>query len=554
MTRRDTASRTVENVDQAVENVDQAVENVDQAVENVDLMVFDSLFSSVAEEMGVALMRSSFSPNIKERRDFSCALFDASRQMVALAAHIPVHLGSTPLSVKAVLDTLDLEPGDVAILNDPFAGGTHLPDITMVAPVFLPGAGGAGRKGQPDFFTASRAHHADVGGMTPGSMGTATEIFQEGVRIPPLKIVKRGVLQEDLLALILNQVRTPRERRGDFRAQLAAGALGARRLETLAERYGSARLQSAAAALIEHAQAIMEGVIRAIPDGTWHFEDALDDDGFGSGPLPIRLRLTVRGKRLVVDFTGTADQTRGPVNANLAVTLSAVFYVLLTLAPEESPANWGAMRPVTVKAPAGSLVNARFPAAVAGGNVETSQRIVDVLLGAFAQALPDRIPAASSGTMCNLSLGGSCGGEPFAYYETLAGGAGATAGEAGASAVQCHMTNTMNTPVEALEPAYPLRVRRLALRRGSGGRGRRAGGDGIERELELLEAAEVSLLSDRTLRGPYGLSGGGRGKTCSVRVRTGRRARVMPGKFTTSLGKGTVIVIGTPGGGGHGGS
>ena len=519
---------------------------------HLDLMVFDSLFASVAEEMGVALMRSSFSANIKERRDFSCALFDASQSMVALAAHIPVHLGSTPLSVEAVLQNLVLEPGDVAILNDPFAGGTHLPDVTMVAPVFLTRRPGTGKR-TPDFYTASRAHHADVGGSAPGSMAPATNIFQEGVRIPPLKIVKKGVLQEDLLRLILNQVRTPKERRGDFKAQLAVGALGGRRLEALAERYGPAPLQAAASGLRRHAAAVMRETIRAIPDGVYSFEDRIDDDGFGSGPLLIRVRLTVRASRLTVDFEGTAPQTRGPLNANLAVTLSAVFYVLRTLAPGESPANWGAMDPVTVKAPGGSLVNALFPAAVAGGNVETSQRIVDVLLGALAAALPGRIPAASSGTMCNLSLGGrSAGGEPFAYYETVAGGAGAARARRGPSGVQCHMTNTMNTPVEALEPTCPIKVERLALRRGSGGRGAWPGGDGIIRELQLLEEAEVSLLADRTETGPYGLDGGEPGRCLSVRVKKGGRFKTFGGKFTALLDRGSVISIRTPGGGGYG--
>jgi N-methylhydantoinase B len=389
--------------------------------------------------------------------------------------------------------------------------------------------------------------------MTPGSMGPATEIFQEGVRIPPLKIVKRGVLQEDLLALILNQVRTPRERLGDFKAQLAAGALGARRLQALASRYGVKRLAGAAAALGDHAAALMEDVISGIPDGSYTFADVLDGDGHDSRPLVIRVRIDVRGKRMVVDFTGTSPQVSGPLNANLAVTLSAVFYVLRTLAPGESPSNWGAMRPVRVVAPESSLVNARFPAAVAGGNVETSQRIVDVLLGALAKALPDRIPAASAGTMCNLSLGGTDGkGEQFAYYETIAGGAGAASDQAGASAVQCHMTNTMNTPIEALEPSYPLRVKRLGIRRSSGGRGASPGGDGIVRELVLLEKGEVSVLADRTATGPYGLRGGGRGKRCSIRITSDGRSRAFPGKFSASLERGSVVAIKTPGGGGFG--
>ncbi len=516
----------------------------------IDLMVFDSLFSSVAEEMGVALMRSSFSPNIKERRDFSCALFDGRGEMAALAAHIPVHLGSTPLSVKAVLDTIDLGPGDVAVLNDPFAGGTHLPDITMVTPVYLSGR----RSGaKPDFYTATRAHHADVGGMVPGSMGPATEIFQEGVRIPPVKIMKRGVLQEDLLALILNQVRTPEERLGDFRAQFAAGDLGVRRLRALAKRYGRKKLQAAAGALLRHAAGLMKEVLREIPDGEYRFEDVMDGGGSRSGPAVIRVSLKIRGSRIDVDFTGTSPQMKGPLNANLAVTLSCVFYVLRTLAPDESPSNWGAMKPVRVTAPEGSLVNALFPAAVAGGNVETSQRIVDVLLGALSKALPGKIPAASAGTMCNLSLGGiDKKGRPFAYYETMAGGAGAASGCAGVSAVQSHMTNTMNTPVEALEPACPIRVERFSLRSRSGGRGLCRGGDGIVRELKLLSDAELSVLADRTEKGPYGLKGGEPGKRCSIKVSDSGPFRSLPGRVALPLKRGALLSIRTPGGGGYG--
>ncbi len=511
-------------------------------------MVFDSLFSSVAEEMGVALMRSSFSPNIKERRDFSCALFDSQGEMTSLAAHIPVHLGSTPLSVKAVLDSLVLEPGDVAILNDPFAGGTHLPDITMVAPVFLSSSGRS-----PDFYTATRAHHADVGGMTPGSMGPAVSIFQEGVRIPPLKIVKKGAMQQDLIDLILNQVRTPVERLGDFKAQLASCDLGARRLKALADRYGGATLQAASQALKDHAAYLMEQVLRDIPDGTYRFVDALDDDGFGSGPVRICACLRKKGSRLVVDFTGTSNQVQGPLNANLAVTLSAVFYVLRTLAPGEAPANWGAMRPVRVIVPPGSVVDARFPAAVAGGNVETSQRIVDTLLGALSQALPETIPAASAGTMCNISFGGlNENGDPFAYYETVAGGAGGSKGTGGASAVQCHMTNTMNTPIEALEPACPVRVERLALRKNSGGKGRWPGGDGIVRDLKVVVRGELSIIADRTRTGPYGLKGGGRGAVCRIRLKRNGQYRPKSGKFSMVLEAGDSISVETPGGGGYG--
>ncbi|HEY6274294.1 MAG TPA: hydantoinase B/oxoprolinase family protein [Terriglobales bacterium] len=522
----------------------------------VELEIFKSLFHSIAEEMGAALRRTAFSPNIKERRDYSCAVFDGYGEVVAMGDHMPVHLGSMPMSVRAAVEALTLEAGDVAILNDPFAGGTHLPDITLVAPVFS-----AGRKArQPAFYVASRAHHADVGGMYAGSMGSCREIYQEGVRIPPIKLIAKGRVQQDILRLLLNNVRTPKERQGDLNAQLAACHTGAWRLSEVVERYNLPRVRRVMRELQTYAEALMRAFLRQVPPGVYRAEDFLDDDGAGSGPVRIAVTLRVRpapeGKPLVtVDFTGSSPQVGGSVNAVEAIAWSACFYVFRCLLEEDVPAAAGLMRPVRMIAPAGTVVNARPPAAVAGGNVETSQRIVDTLLRALAQALPDRVPAGSSGTMNNLTIGGidERTGEPFAYYETIAGGMGARPDRDGVSGVHTHMTNSLNTPAEALEYAYPLRVTRYSLRRASGGQGKFRGGDGIVREVELLSDAEVTLLADRRTRGPYGLEGGSdgyAGKTEVVR-RDGSRAP-LPGKTSLPMKKGERIRIESPGGGGWG--
>jgi N-methylhydantoinase B len=433
-------------------------------------------------------------------------------------------------------------PGDVVIVNDPFAGGTHLPDVTLVAPVFLAGAR------RPFAYVANRAHHADMGGMSPGSMPLATEIFQEGFRLPPVHLVRAGRMVADVRALFLANTRVPAEREGDLMAQWAALRVGADRLRALAAARGVGRLAAEMAALQAYSAALMRATIARLKPGTYRATDVLDDDGLGAARLPIVVAITIRRGRARIDFAGSAPQARGPVNANLAVTRSAVLYVFTALAEERVPPNDGLARPLSIAAPEGSIVNARFPAAVAGGNVETSQRIVDVLLRALAGAAPDRVPAASAGSMNNLALGGA----GFAYYETLAGGAGAGPHGPGLSAVHTHMTNTMNTPVEALEAYYPLRVRRYAVRRGSGGRGRHRGGDGLVREIELLEPTAVTLLAERRRVPPYGLAGGAAGATGrDWLVRAGRTSRI-PAKTTFAAEPGDRLRVETPGGGGFG--
>jgi N-methylhydantoinase B len=533
------------------------------------LEIFKNRFSSIAEEMGVTLNRTAFSPNIKERRDFSCAVFDANGDMIAQAAHIPVHLGSMPLSVKAAIAgeeraaagatrfeasersegaSKGFRDGDMVILNDPFKGGTHLPDITLVAPVFNQG------DLKPSFYVANRAHHADVGGMAAGSMPLSTSIFQEGVIIPPLKIVEEGVIDRKLMSFFLNNVRTPVEREGDFAAQIMANLTGARRLKELMARYDPHVVSFYARGLIDYAERITRKAIAAIPDDVYGFEDFLDDDGTGRERIGIRVRIEIRGDEAVVDFTESDEQVAGSVNAVYAITLSAVLYVFRSLIEEEIPTNAGCFKPLKVITRKGTVVDAAFPAAVAGGNVETSQRIVDVVLGALAPALPGMIPAASQGTMNNVTIGGvdERTGKPFAYYETIAGGMGATAGADGESGVHSHMTNTLNTPVEALEYGYPFLVTEYSIRKGTGGAGRHRGGDGIVREMQLLSDAEVTVLSERRSLSPYSLAGGEAGAAGrNVVIRKGEPSE-RPGKFHEKLKKGDRIRIETPGGGGYG--
>jgi N-methylhydantoinase B len=597
----------------------------------VELEIFKNLYHSIAEEMGAALRRTAFSPNIKERRDYSCAVFDGAGEVIAMGDHMPVHLGSMPMSVRAAIDAGTMEPGDVVMLNDPFRGGTHLPDITLVSPVYvgeslasgvhgdfkdyrgksahrpsMPGRVARGHTSSsrsrtgPDFYVASRAHHADVGGAYPGSMGLCREIYQEGVRIPPVKLMRRGVMNADVLAMLLNNVRTPEEREGDLGAQIAACHTGAERLREVCARYGVERARHAAGDLLEYSEELMRAFLRSVPAGEYRAEDFLDGDGIGERAVKIVVTIKVhpdgkerrqnapstrsgqalatvgedagatrgrvaRGHMVTVDFSGSDSQVEGSVNAVAAITYSACFYVFRCLLAEDVPAAAGLMRPIRVIAPEGTIVNARPPAAVAGGNVETSQRIVDVVLRALAQAIPDRIPAAASGTMNNLTIGGMRSGmddlrtddprsgEPFAYYETVAGGMGARPGKDGVSGVHTHMTNSLNTPAEALEYAYPLRVRRYALRAGSGGEGKFRGGDGIVREIEVLTDCEVTLLADRRLRGPGGLAGGADGAPgVTFIARRDGSVEEMPAKFSTRLRKGERITIETPGGGGWG--
>ena len=543
----------------------------------IRLEIFKHLFAAVAEEMGTVLRKASYSPNIKERRDFSCALFDAQGRMIAQAAHIPVHLGSMPLSVLEGIETFrlsedpkGLQPGDVIILNDPFRGGTHLPDITMVSPVFLPpsvsppisGGNGGSRRGAIG-FVASRAHHADVGGITPGSMPLAREIYQEGLIIPPIKLIQAGKLDQGVFDLILANVRTPQERSGDLWAQVAANQRGAERLVELVARYGLDEVNEAMNQLLAYTERMTRQLLMDLPDGSYSYMDYLDDDGVRDEPVPIKVTVTIHGDSARVDFTGSAPQRQGSVNAVYAITLSAVFYVFRCLLGLDVPNNAGCLVPIEVIAPPGTVVNALHPSAVAGGNVETSQRIVDVLLGALAQACPDKVPAASQGTMNNVTIGGNtplslsgrgAGGEgrSFAYYETIGGGMGARPTSDGPSAIHSHMTNTLNTPIEALEYSYPLRVISYEIRRGSGGAGQFRGGDGIQRDIQVLTDCQVTLLSERRRFPPYGLAGGQAGKTGkNVIIRDGKEIP-LPSKGSVDLHAGDVLSIRTPGGGGFG--
>ena len=522
----------------------------------IELEIFKNIYHSIAEEMGAALRRTAFSPNIKERRDYSCAVFDEAGEVIAMGDHMPVHLGSMPMSVRAAIEHFELAPGDVIMLNDPFRGGTHLPDITLVAPFYF------SRKGRkPDFFVASRAHHADVGGAYPGSMGLCREIYQEGLRIPPVRLMRGGQMQRDVLDLLLNNVRTPQEREGDLGAQIAACHTGAERLQEVCARYGLAKAKQAARELLDYSEEMMRAFLEQVPPGTYRAEDFLDNDGIRDEPVKIAVSVAFGGARgrgrhmVTVDFGGSSPQVEGSINAVEAITYSACFYVFRCLLAEDVPATAGLMRPIKVIAPQGTVVNAKPPAAVAGGNVETSQRLVDVLLRALAQALPERIPAAASGTMNNLTIGGMDPrtGEPFAYYETIAGGMGARPTKAGVSGVHTHMTNSLNTPAEALEYAYPLRVRKYSLRPGSGGGGKHRGGAGVIREIEVLTDAEVTLLADRRKRGPYGLSGGSDGAAGKAEVlRHDGSVEQLPGKFNVRLRKGERIRIASPGAGGWG--
>jgi N-methylhydantoinase B/oxoprolinase/acetone carboxylase alpha subunit len=496
--------------------------------------------------MGAVLGRTALSPNIKERKDFSCALFNRKGETLAQGSHIPVHLGAMPLSVQAALRAMTFADNDLVILNDPYHGGTHLPDITCVAPVFI--------GGRLEFFAANRAHHSDVGGMSPGSMPLATEIFQEGLILPPIKIVNRGRLDGEVLRLILANVRTPEERKGDLLAQIAACEKGKQRIREAARKYGRAKISRYADLIQDYTEAFLRRTIRGIPDGDYAFADHLDDDGISATPVKIAVTVGIRGGRAVVDFRGSSGQVRGGVNANAAVTLSAVLYVFRSLVEEDIPFNTGLMRPIEIIAPPGLVVSAQFPAATAAGNVETSQRIVDVLLGALARAIPDRIPAASSGTMNNIALGGY---DPvlkrnFAYYETIGGGMGASRELPGLSGVHTHMTNSRNTPLEALEHYLPLRIRRYALRRGSGGAGRNAGGEGIVREYEFGLPADVTIMSERRTFAPYGLRGGQPGGLGRNTLFSGGRSVRLRSKASFRVEPGDVLRIETPGGGGYG--
>ena len=515
----------------------------------IKLELYKNILTSVAEEMGVTLQRTAFSPNIKERLDFSCAVFDAAGQMVAQAAHIPVHLGSMPLSVLAAIEHTKMKQGDVIVLNDPYRGGTHLPDITLVAPVF-----GEASASNPNFFVANRAHHADVGGMTPGSMPLATSVIQEGIRIPPVKLIRGGQLDTDLWELILANVRTPTERRGDLEAQLAANRIGERRLQEMVAKYSISEIELYMQELCTYSSRMVRALLREIPDGIYTYLDFLDNDGITDEPIEIKVAIEIKDDAAIIDFTGTSRQVKGSVNAIYAITVSAVFYTFRCVAGVDVPSNAGCLEPIQIIAPEGTVINAKFPAAVAGGNVETSQRIVDVLFGALAEACSDRIPAASCGSMSNITIGGHdvSRGKDFTYYETIAGGMGARPTCDGIDAIHTHMTNTMNTPIEAIETNYPMQVEQYAIRHGTGGAGEFRGGAGVVRALRILTDAEVTILSERRVFSPYGLQGG-EGGQCgrNVLIRDGEE-HSLAGKATVPAREGDIIQIETPGGGGYG--
>jgi N-methylhydantoinase B len=501
----------------------------------VELEILRNQLESVAEEMGDVLVRGAFSPNITERRDCSTAIFDADGRMVAQAEHIPVHLGAMPEAVDAVL-VKSPEPGDVWLLNDPFQGGTHLPDVTLVSTIT--------HGGDIVGYAVSRAHHADVGGMTPGSMPAgAREIQQEGLRLPPVRLAEGGDIDDDIEALFLGNVRNPSERRADLRAQVAANERGAERVGELLSEHGD-RLLAAFEAVISYSRERVEATLCELPDGEYEATDVLEGDGVTDADIPITVTVTVSGGSLTVDFSGTASQVAGNVNAPLAVAKSAVYFVVRCVTDPDVPPNHGCYEPVDVTAPPGSVLNPEPPAAVVGGNVETSQRVTDVVFGALAEAAPERVPAQGQGTMNNLVVGG----EGFAYYETIGGGAGATRDTDGLSGVQVGMTNTLNTPVEALELEYPLTVDEYALRDESGGTGSHSGGDGIVRSVTVGTAATVSLLTERRRHRPQGVDGGEDGAVGRNRI----DGEEVPSKVTREVSPGTTVTVETPGGGGHG--
>ena len=511
----------------------------------IELTVFYALFSSVAEEMGTVLQRSALSPNIKERRDFSCALFDGKGRLLAQAAHIPVHLGALPDTVAEIRKAFELRPGDVIITNDPYRGGTHLPDLTLIKPVFV--------KDELSFFLAVRAHHADVGGKHPGSMSLTRHIEEEGVLIPPTKLLAEGEFNHKFWDHFLSRVRGREEREGDLRAQLAALRRGEARLRELIARCGLAELRNKGEELQAYSERYMREIVKGIPPGLYFFEDYLDDDGLNSERIAIRVSLESLGEEVIVDFRDSAPQLETGLNAVRSVTKAAVFYVFLCLSGGLIPPNQGALRPLKILTKPGTVVDAVYPAPVAGGNVETSQRIVDALLGALAQALPEHIPAASCGSMNNLAFGGNFEGRDFVYYETIGGGMGGRPGAPGLSGLHTHMTNTLNTPIEALEQELPVVVERYSLRERSGGKGKFRGGDGLVRRFRFTAPAKVSLLTERRKLAPYGLFGGEPGKRGqNIYFDRHGRKHLLPGKVTLEVKAGEVIEIRTPGGGGYG--
>lgn len=506
----------------------------------IELGIFASRLNAVCDEMGAVLQRTAFSPNIRDRQDYSCAIFDANGELCAQAAHIPVHLGSMAYAMRDIVAGIAWQEGDMVIVNDPYLGGTHLPDVTLIAPVFY--------QDELQAFVANRAHHADIGAETPGSMPLSRHLDEEGVVIPPTRLVVQNAISEAVMTRIISAIHSGATGRGDFAAQISANRSGLLRLGVLVSDMGSASFQTALVALNDYAERLARSTLDAIPDGVYRFTDVMDDDGMGHTDIPIQVTLQVERHQVRVDFTGTASQVEGNINCPLSVAAAAVFYVFRCLMPGLTPACAGSFRPITLYAPEGCLLNARRPAAVAAGNVETSTRVVDAVMGALAQALPEQMPAASQGSMNNLAMGDASYAGGWDYYETIGGGMGASPHAHGLSAVQTHMTNTLNTPIEVLESTYPVRVTRYAVRGGSGGDGRYRGGDGLIREFSFLQPATLTLLTERRSHAPWGLAGG----EAASAGRNLLNGVPLASKVSLNVGAGDTLTVETPGGGGWG--
>jgi N-methylhydantoinase B len=508
----------------------------------IELSIFANRIEAICDEMGAALQRAAFSPNIRDRLDYSCAVFDVDGQLCAQAAHIPVHLGSMAFAMAGIVEGVDWREGDMIILNDPYMGGTHLPDVTLIAPVYVDRT--------LIGFVANRAHHADIGAQEPGSMPLSASLDEEGLVIKPQKLVEHFSVDEGLLNQLMVSMRNPGESKGDFSAQIAANRRGHGRLRELVGVMGTVQYLNALEALNEYAEQLAVASFNAIPDGHYRFSDVLDDDGLGHTEIEIQTCIQLNHGKVSVDFSGTSAQVRGNVNCPISVTAAAVYYAFRCLLPPQALACAGSFRPISISAAKGSLLNAEFPAAVAAGNVETSTRVVDVVLGALAQAIPEQVPAASHGSMNNVAMGSEASesGQAWDYYETIGGGMGASSVADGIDAVQTHMTNTLNTPIEALEMTFPIRIRRYQVRADSGGQGARRGGSGIVREFEFLQHADVTLLSERRSHAPWGLLGAGNG-LCGRNL---LNQQAIKAKQHFTVNAGDSLVIETAGGGGWG--
>lgn len=505
----------------------------------IQLSIFSSRIESVCDEMGAILQRAAFSPNIKDRLDFSCAVFDATGKLCAQAAHIPVHLGSMAFAMQDIVSLFDWQSGDMVALNDPYLGGTHLPDVTLVSPLFVGGV----LKG----FVANRAHHADIGAEAPGSMPLSSSLEEEGIIISPIKILHRTNRTTDFNEL-LEKLHHSVESTGDFNAQISANLRGVERLHAIVRDYGDEAFELAIHQLNDYGERLMMQLLKSIPAGQYRFSDVMDGDGLGTEDIPICLTLNIGEENVLADFTGTAQQVNGNINCPLSVVAAAVYYVFRCLLPNNTPACYGVFKRISIEAEKGSLINSIKPAAVAAGNVETSTRLVDVVMGALAQAISDKIPAASHGSMNNVAMGANSTDSRWSYYETIGGGMGAGKHNNGLSGVQTHMTNTLNTPIESLEMHYPLRMRRYEIRHNSGGVGQKAGGNGLVRELEFLAPAQVTLLTERRSNKPWGLQGGNSGAPGLNQL----NKEPLPAKVSLKVKTGDCLTIVTPGGGGYG--